>query len=96
MIARDAQVATSVTKVMTGSDMTESRCSSEVQLLYPLDFFRGSLEYADFVEPVVQKLETFLDVKRVEIDIRAQFLEDGVSSGGESLDEFLQYVGPLR
>lgn len=78
---------------MTGSDMTESRCSSEVQLLYPLDFFRGSPEYADFVEPVVQKLETFLDVKRVEIDIRAQFLEDGVSSGGESLDEFLQYVG---
>lgn len=94
-MTRDAHVATSVIEVLTtGSrDMTTNHCSSQLQLLYPVDIFRASCEYADFVETVVQKLETFLGVKRTNIDIRAQFIEDGVSAGQGSMEEFLKNVG---
>lgn len=97
LMAQDVQVATSVIQVLLmtdAQDMTTNHCSSSsLQLLYPVDFFRASREYADFVEPVVQKLETFLGVRRTDnIDIRAQLIE-GVSDGRGSLEEFLKNVG---
>lgn len=86
-------MATTVIKAIAGSDGTKRLCSARVQLLYPADFFRDSREYADFVEPVVQKLETFLGVKRLNINIRAKFIEDRVAAGKGTLDEFLMNVG---
>ncbi|VUC33773.1 unnamed protein product [Clonostachys rosea] len=90
---RSASLATKVMQVLTAAETTEPRRLEprrweNIQLLYPADIFGSSPEYSAFAEPFIQHLEEFLDVKRVNIDIRGKFKEEKVA-GGKSIDEFL-------
>ncbi len=76
---------------MTAVELKKRFCASKIQLLYPTDVFGSWAEYAAFVEPVIQKLEDFLQTKRVNINIRDEFKQDKIA-GGVSIDEYLSQV----
>lgn len=77
---------------MTSTDITKSFCRAKTQLLYPVDFFADwPTEYLSTVEPIIWKLESFLNLKRTKVDIRAQFKE-GKTADGKSLEDYLETV----
>jgi hypothetical protein len=90
--SRTAKAATAATKALTRIDMTKRFCSSNIQLLYPVDFFSGwPKEYISLVEPAISKLEQFLRVERSQVDLRAIFEQDKIADG-ETMEKYLDTV----
>lgn len=71
---RTIQLAVTAAKTLTFPDREKNACSASVELLYPTDIWAGrDAEYRSWVEPFLRKFESFLKVKRREIDINDMF-----------------------
>ncbi|OAQ72041.1 amidase [Pochonia chlamydosporia 170] len=87
---RTAKTATAAINAITSIDITKRFCTAKAQLLYPVDFFSNWPNgYLSTVEPVILKLESFLNVKRTKVDIRAQFKERKVADG-KKIEDYLE------
>lgn len=88
--SRTVKAATAATRALTSSNLTKRFCAAKTKLLFPVDFFHSwPEEYLNAVEPVISKLEDFLKVKRILIDIRAKFREEEIG-GSKSMEEYLE------
>ena len=93
---RDAKLATTVSRVLSTHNEQPKYCSAHTELLFPKDIFSGNeARYLSHVEPFIAKLESFLQVKRTEIDIGAMFKEQSVA-GGTSIEDYLSTVSGLN
>lgn len=72
------------------------RRSPSLRLIYPSDFFKGyPAGYMSFVEPFISKLESFLNTKRHEVDLGAEFIKAGISNQLTMQDYLFTVVNPF-
>ncbi len=86
-------MATAVAKTLVAWEGATSSCSSAVELLYPTDIFADTpLMYQQYIESFIHRLESFLNVKRSDVDVGTLFIEQSVI-GEKSMREYLHTVG---